>query len=87
MIFESSMDLREAAEDLFQLADLIEQTKLSASDVGNLLADAFRCSPVEQPADIRRSVIEMCSSDVDPDTLAAGLRQQAVELREMASGG
>ena len=86
MIFEPSMDLREAADDLFQLADLIEQTKLSASDVGFLLADSFRRSPVEQPADIRRSVIEMCSSNVDPATLAAGLRQQAEELREMSGG-
>jgi len=77
-----SYEMLEAAETLLQLADLVEQSGLTAADVGEYLLEAFRSSPVEQPADIRRRATEMSLSTTDTVSFVKGLREQAAEIFE-----
>ncbi len=87
MVTSNVLERHEAAVYLCRLADLVEETGLTASDVGRVLTDVFRRSPMEHPAEVRMQVSEMASSRVDAITFAAGLRQRASELRSATGSG
>lgn len=77
-------ELEETAELLCQLADVVEESQLSAADIGAILLDSLRASPHEPSADVRFDILQLANSDADTHTFVAGLRYQADRLRRMA---
>jgi len=82
-MFSSSVQERnEAADYLCKLADIVEDTGMSAREVGLMLADTFRQSPVEHSAEVRQQVADMSGSKIASKRYASGLRWQAYQLRQ-----
>ena len=84
MVSNNNEELRQAADRISRLADLVEMTGLNASDVGQLLLTSFRQSPVEHSGKTRGDVLEMTDSAADSATFVIGLRLQADSLRNLA---
>ena len=81
MVSDTAHERNEAADYLCQLADLVEQTGLSAREIGLVLQDVFRQSSMEHSAEVRDQVTDMTKSDIAPESFASGLRWQAHQLR------
>jgi hypothetical protein len=78
-------ELVAASQRLNHLAGLVDETGLSAGEVGRLFLEQFRQSETEHSYDIRKGVADMMRSEADAPTFSLGLRQQALRLTERAA--
>lgn len=87
MDFNPRYELCEAADVLEQLAILVEESGLSAADVGELIWNSHEHSamPLSDPA--LRDLQELRDSQTTTTKFVAGLRRQARQLRDRAGVG
>ena len=78
-------ELRESADILLQLAAVVDEAGLSACDIGGMLWDSFRQSPVEPAADVRLDILQLKNCDISTQQFVSGLRRQADELLQQAA--
>jgi hypothetical protein len=80
-------ELCDAADVLEQLAELVEESGLSAADLGELIWNSVQHSHFTLSAAAERDLRDLRASRTTTKKFAAGLRRQARELRERASVG
>ena len=85
MLQPSAAEFHQAADRLTRLADLVESTGLSAAQVGRLIQDHARQSPIEPPAKTRKGINEMSRSETTTEDFVTRLRDQADGLRRLAA--
>lgn len=81
MDVDHSFQLRQTADTLEQLADLVEHCGMSAADVGDIIWNTYKHSHLELSADARHDLMQLRRSGSDTTQFAAGLRRQAMQLR------
>ncbi len=87
MDFNPRYELCEAADVLEQLAILVEESGLSAADVGELIWSSYEHSTLDLSNAAQRDLQELRESLTSTAKFAAGLRRQALQLRERAAVG
>ena len=81
----TAAEIQHAADRLVRMADLVESTGLTAAQVGRLIQDHARQSPIEPPAETRKGLVEMTRSSTPTKDFVARLRYQADGLRRLAA--
>ena len=78
-------ELCEAADVLEQLALLVEESGLSAADIGELIWNSYEHSSIDLSDDAQRDLHDLRESLTTTTKFAAGLRRQAEQLRARAN--
>jgi hypothetical protein len=81
MVTTHACEAESVAETLSQLADLVEHSGLTASDIGDYLASMVS---VHSCAEGRQELKQLRGSTTSTADFARGLRRQAAELRVRA---
>jgi hypothetical protein len=76
--------LRQTADALYQLAELVERSGLDAGFIGRMLADASQRVSLDLSVESRGELFELQSSQATAAQFAAGLRPQADVLEAQA---
>jgi len=84
MVASRAFELHENAAILCQLADFVEQSGLSAGEVGAMLADAFGESPNPLGREAQQDLHALSGSATGAEEFARGLRKQADILLQQA---
>jgi hypothetical protein len=85
MDFNPRYELSEAAEVLEQLALLVEESGLSAGDLGELIWNSYEHSTIRLSDAAHRDLLDLRASRTTTVKFASGLRRQAKQLRDRAN--
>jgi hypothetical protein len=85
MIVDQTYELQEVAEALEALADIVEQSQMSAADLGRMILSLYDETPQALTRAMRIDLADLVSCRTSAARFAAGLRRQARLTRERAN--